>query len=335
MPPAPDAHILAKAFRLPDPIGPLAPVRYVSSETWRLDTIQGSYFVKRLLVDGWRDQLEQAMAFERQAHHAGLPIPEPIEPTNPAWGLATDLGDTHGVVRVHTWLDSTPLPPDTDHTQWYGATLATLHTLEPAGERRTDTMWPLWYGINAPQTWESWLAAGLGQGRTWAPLLKEQLALVTDLTERIETAYWAADDYVITHRDLVPHNVLMVPDRGPVLIDWDTAGPDSATLETYAAALDYARHTGTPEEPDLTNITAILAAYRSHGGILRPTEFALARRLGVHLARIAERIRITLGLQPGGSIDPAAAQTRLTQQLAALPGFSSRLIRWSQQLTDH
>ncbi|MFI7601458.1 phosphotransferase [Actinoplanes sp. NPDC049681] len=38
-------------------------------------------------------------------------------------------------------------------------------------------------------------------------------------------AVLAAGDYVSTHRDVEPWNVLMTG-SGPALVDWDTAGPE-------------------------------------------------------------------------------------------------------------
>jgi len=173
----------------------------------------------------------------------------------------------------------------------------------------------------------------LRQGILWAPILKERLTLILDLTAQVEAAYRAVDDHVVTRRDVLPHNVLVPADGEPVLIDWDTAGPDSATLETAAALYDYARHgTGTGTEPDPAWFTAALAAYRAHGGVVHPGPFPLARRLGVHLARCAERIRVTLGVEPAGSIDSRVAETHVAQRLGALPEFSASLLRWSRHL---
>ncbi|WP_374119001.1 phosphotransferase [Streptomyces odontomachi] len=130
--PAPDARGVAHAFRLPEPTGPLVPLRYGSSETWRLDTRRDPYFVKRLVVGEWRDQLERAMSFERRAAEAGLPVSVPVEPVTPAFGLAADLGDGHGVVRVHAWLDAEPC--GNGLSRWFGATLADLHVLRAADD---------------------------------------------------------------------------------------------------------------------------------------------------------------------------------------------------------
>lgn len=330
---APDAHEIACAFRLPDPKGSLVAVRHGSSETWRLDTFDGRYFVKRLVVDRWRDQLEKAMAFEVRVAAAGLPVPEPVRPADPAWGLAADLDDGFGVVRVYAWLDGDAPTGEEDLSSWYGATLAGLHSLEPATDRPVDAMWPLWYGVQPTEAWDGWLAEGVAQGRPWAPVLKERLPLIADLSARIEAAYQEVGDYVVTHRDVLPHNVLMTACRGPVLIDWDAAGPDSATLETAAAAFDGAR-TGLDHgaEPDPARIAATLAAYRDHGGDLRPSDFLLARRLGVHLSRCAVRMRVTLGTEPAGPFEPADADAHVVQQLTALPEFSSLLLRWSQRM---
>nr|WP_255950533.1 phosphotransferase [Streptomyces sp. ODS25] len=198
--------------------------------------------------------------------------------------------------------------------------------------RTVDSLWRLWYGVNPPDAWDRWLAAGHAGDRSWAPALRRHRGLIDDLTARIDAAYRAVDDHVVTHRDVVPHNVLIDAARGPVLIDWDTAGPDSATLETAATVFDGARHAGGGQEPDPAWIAAALDAYQARGGQIRSSEFLLARRLGVHLARCAERLRISLGEDSGGSLDPAAAEERAARHLAALPEFSSWLLDWSRRL---
>ncbi|GIL25856.1 phosphotransferase [Actinocatenispora comari] len=329
MPSVPDAVAVARAFRLAAPVAPLVPVRYGSSETWRLDTAAGRYLVKRLVVDGWRDLLTRAMELERHAASAGLPVAVPVEPAEAAFELAADLGDGHGAVRVHEWLDAVPGGAATP--EWWGSTLAALHALAPAAEP-VDAAWHLWYGVHPAETWGRWLAAGTARDLAWAAPLRRHRGLIGELTAAIDAAYRSVGDHVRTHRDLVPHNVLVTRDRGPVLIDWDTAGPDSATLETAAACWDAARHAASGDDPDRAWISAALDSYRAHGGQLRRGEFLLARRLGLHLARCAEKLAVSLGEEPSGSLDPGAAEQRAATQLAALPDFATSLQRWSTRM---
>jgi Ser/Thr protein kinase RdoA (MazF antagonist) len=330
MPPAPDAGTVARAFRLAAPTAPLVPVRYGSSETWRLDTERGCYLVKRLVADGWRELLTRAMELERHAATAGLPVAVPVEPAEAAFGLAADLGDGHGVVRVHEWLDAVPDGAATP--EWWGSTLAALHALAPAAEP-IDAAWHLWYGVHPAETWDRWLAAGTARDLAWAAPLRRHRRLIGALTGRIAAAYRSVGDHVRTHRDLVPHNVLVTRGRGPVLIDWDTAGPDSATLETAAACWDAARHAAGGDDPDPAWIAAALDSYRAHGGRLRTSQFPLARRIGLHLARCAEKLAVSLGEQPPGSLNPGAAEQRVAAQLAALPDFAASVQRWSTHMT--
>lgn len=187
-------------------------------------------------------------------------------------------------------------------------------------------------GCGTAEAWDRWLASGQAQDKAWAPALRRNRALVDDLTARIDAAYRTAGDHVFTHRDLVPHNVLVDAVRGPVLIDWDTAGPDSATLETAAAVFDAARHAAGGAEPDPSWIASALDAYQAHGGDFRSSEFLLARRLGLHLARCAERLQVSIGEEEGGSLDLADAEERAARHLTALPEFSSWLSDWSARL---
>jgi hypothetical protein len=74
-----DAEI-AGAFGLGDPAGDLVLVRRGDTDTWRLETDRGSYFVKgywaetggQFVASGLIDQLQAAMAFEARALAAGV-----------------------------------------------------------------------------------------------------------------------------------------------------------------------------------------------------------------------------------------------------------------------
>lgn len=127
----------------------------------------------------------------------------------------------------------------------------------------------------------------------------------------------AAGDYVVTHRDVEPWNVLMT-ETGPVLIDWDVAGPDSARLEAAQAVLSFSTRAGMP---DPAVVRRTVAAYVSNGGAMLDGVDVLVRRVGLRLGRLAERLRMSLGLEPAGPRDLAAVETRAIEQITDMPDF--------------
>ncbi|GAA3511779.1 aminoglycoside phosphotransferase family protein [Actinocatenispora rupis] len=319
------APAVAAAFGLGRPTGPLVPVVYTSQPTWRLDTTAGRVFVKRVDHTGWRDELAAAMDLERRARAAGIALPRPVPPVTPTFGYVTDVAGW-GTARAYEWVDGRAATADDDLAGWLGSTLARLHAVA----RCTTVPAPYWYGLHDEREWRGWLTAGHDRGLPWAPALRRHLPHLLHASVRIRAAFRDAADHVLTHRDVEPWNVLVTP-SGPLLVDWDTAGPDSAGLELAHAAYDLARHQRTT--PDATTFHAVLAAYREAGGGPVPTgRDALARRLGLHLGRIAERLRSSLGQQPPGSTDPAAAATRATEQLARLPSFTATLTAWASRI---
>jgi Ser/Thr protein kinase RdoA (MazF antagonist) len=307
---------LVGSFALGRPVGDPVPYTHSSGPTWSLHTTTGRYLVKAV-----RGPVGTAMAFERRAAEAGLALPRPVPPATPAPGLplAAEV-EGLGVVRVYEWVDGRPLTPDDDVTGWLGATLARLHRIQPLDAFAAA---PEWYGLHPPARWREWLAAGEERGLAWAAVLRRRLDDVAATTAWIGAAVVRSGAAVFTHRDVEPWNVLVTA-RGPVLVDWDTAGPDSAGLEAGHAAFAFAGLDHRPVDPRAVRRT--LDAYRAHGGGPLPADGDLfARRAGIMLGRLVERIRITLGEQDARAFDPAALETTAAERLEALPRFVDAL----------
>ena len=122
----------------------------------------------------------------------------------------------------------------------------------------------------------------------------------------------------MTHRDVEPWNVL-ITSAGPVLVDWDAAGPDSAGLVAAHAAYAFPGRGRT------------LAAYVAHGGRLPRPGDLFARRAGLMLSRLAWRVGVTLGNADPGSFEIAALDRTAGDRLRDLPAFVAELGR----LGDH
>jgi Phosphotransferase enzyme family len=318
--------MIAETFELGRPIEALVPHHFGSQQTWSLATMSGRFLVKRLWTGpdpAWRGELEQAMAFETRACQAGIDTAHPIVPPEPAFGCAVRVHG-FGVFRVHEWLEHRPLGAADDVAEWLGTTLARLHQLQPLPSAPD----PQWYGLFPPAQWQAWLAEGAAQGRTWAPLLRARLPYVAETSQWIAEAFAKAGGYIVTHRDVEPWNVLMTA-SGPRLVDWDTSGPDSATLEAAHSLLAFAAMERPAPDPD--QVRRALAAYRSAGGAeLRPGRDGIARRVGLRLHRLSVLLTASLGLVEPGPGESRQAETRACEQLEDLPDLVARFTAWSE-----
>jgi len=318
------AELVAEAFDVGRPDGPMTPVRHVSQETWRLDATAGSFLVKRFWRGPdlpWRVTLEAAMEFEALALRAGIDSPPPVLPRHPQFAAAANI-DGLGVFRAYSYLEHRPLEPEDDITDWYATTLARIQQLEPP---LTHVPAPTWWYNQFPAVplgqWQRWVEQGRQQGRDWADALAGRIDSLLELSDRVTDAFADGAPYVMTHRDIETWNILMVPDGAgwkPVLIDWDVAGPDSAALEAAHVLVEYAKR--GREFPDPDRLRRGVDVYRSEGGtpLDRPRDI-LARRIGMRVARIAGRVR--------SSLDAPSAQVRaeadaiLADYLEILPTF--------------
>lgn len=318
------AERVADAFDVGRSTGPMTPVRHVSQETWRLDTASGSFLVKRFWRGPevpWRVTLEAAMEFEALALRAGIDSPAPVPPRDPQFAAAASI-EGLGVFRAYPYLEHRPLEPDDDITDWYAGTLAQVQQLEPPLAHTPAPPW--WYNqfpvIGAAQ-WDQWLDQARVLGRTWADALADRLDLILALDERALDAFADGAPYVMTHRDVETWNILMVPAGTgwrPVLIDWDVAGPDSASLEAAHVFAEYAMFGRT--SPDLDRLQRSIDVYHGNGGpaLDRPDDI-LARRLGMRIAHIGARVRSSVTATSTEAAD--RADTAVADYLAALPTF--------------
>jgi hypothetical protein len=320
----PTPEVIAQAFDLGRPLRELVFVRRGGTETWRLDTDQGSYLVKgawdgmgrEFTPGGLPDQLEAAMAFERRALEAGVDMAEPIPPVDPLIGWVTRINDR--LFRVYRWIDHRPLRPDDDLAGWLGRTMAQIHQLEPVKVVGLPDWWrgPIW----PRATWAEWLDEAQRRNRPWSSLAQERLPIVLDLSTRIEELCEVAPDPVTTHGDCKTHNMLMTP-AGPVLVDWDSVRIDSAALE--AGRVAYIFGEGEPEP-----IKRILTAYTSAGGHISwpgPDLFVSVTRHD--LQGLFERILVSLGRNPPSwwMGDTRAIEESIEQLLYDLPNRAERL----------
>nr|WP_269091171.1 phosphotransferase [Actinopolymorpha cephalotaxi] len=306
-------------------------VQHTVSRTWRLTTSAGRFLVKELWPDEdqpWAHQLNWRRDFEERVAAAGIRIPSPVPPPARAYGWTSRVAG-RGAYRVTEWVEHRKVTADDDLSDWLGRTLAVLHSFEPY---RSDTADPgelePFYYVHPADRWHEWAALARSQGRPWAAEFGARLDAYVRRTERLRTTYSGIGDHVLTHRDMVPFNVLMTP-TGPVLTDWDVIGPDSASLETGFAAVTFAFR-------DPRRVRRALASYTAHGGVLVDGlgEDLFAHKLGSELGRLAVLVdRVVTGVPLTGWMTRYAdPDTGVRAAMAEVAAAEERLRRLAADL---
>ncbi|GAB3914353.1 hypothetical protein GCM10011575_45280 [Microlunatus endophyticus] len=318
-----DVAAMAEAFGLADPIGPPRLIRRRGQvEAWRIPTGSGPVLIKRFWADDelpWQDQLDVAMKIEKQAIQVGIDSPPPIEPVRPLFGSVARI-DGHGLFRAFPFIEHLPLSDDDDIAEWIGATLALIHGLQRLSHRPAPNWWYCQFPPVPADRWRKWLQDGQASGAVWAPALREHLDLVQDQAERVVATFTASPPYALSHRDFEPWNVLMADGR-PMLIDWDTTGPESIPLEAAYVFASFARR--GRDEPDPHLIHRSHQAYVTAGGQpLTARPGLLDRMIGQHLSKIADTL--------GRFFDTQDEEQKIRERIERLPDTVANARKWEQ-----
>jgi aminoglycoside phosphotransferase (APT) family kinase protein len=323
--PGVDAQLISRAFGLGQVNGELTPVQHTVSRTWRLDTSDDSYLVKELWpgeAPFWAGQVRDRMAFETRAGKAGISQPEPMLPSSPeAFAFASTI-EGAGCYRVYRWLDRHPiLSAPTD--LWLVDTLARLHRLQPAPADQTH---PRYYGVYPEARWTEWLRFGAEHNRAWAAPAADALTDILRLTETLRRNYKQAPDRVITHGDFMPSNVIY-GEPGPVLIDWDSVGAESALHELGDTLYAFT-------DGDATRLREAAHAYLAKTGLEtggRQDEL-FDKTIGTRLAGLTELlIADSAGAElTGWKAMIGAREERVADEFRVLPSFAEDLRRLSR-----
>ncbi|MGK5693674.1 phosphotransferase enzyme family protein [Streptomyces sp. URMC 128] len=287
-------------------------------QIWKLTGNGSSWAVKELLFGCDEAQVRREAALRDSA--AGLGIASPRLHPNRRGAHVSRLGPGGSYVKLYDWVDGTRADAsDPDVLDWFGRTMALLHR---AGEG-ADEMPGDWYERCPDDAdWEDVLKKVRGAGLPWADELDRFIA-----TFAPRLAHWVtpsdAGGLVMSHLDLQPQNVL-VGRAGPVLLDWDNAGPVSAEREFARAVYVWSGR----NQVDIAAARRLTRAYRDAGG---PAEVTSPESFSMLFATDLNYIRV----QAECAVDPAvtAAQREFAGRqvltcLRSLPDLAavSRLV---------
>lgn len=249
-------QFIADAYALGAGTWTLTPVaRGALGQIWKLSGNGTSWAVKELLFQEGEPDAGAEAALRDAAEPLDISAPRLMPARTGAHVVRLPEGSW---VKLYDWVEGTEADPsDPEILSWCGRTLALLHQ---AGQGTGGTPGGWYEECPRDADWAALLDRVGRAGLPWAEELGRFVATTAaELGHHVSPS--APGDVVTSHLDLRPQNVLVGP-GGPVLLDWDNAGPVSAERE-LARAL-YVWSGGN--DADAGAARRLVRAYRDAGG---------------------------------------------------------------------
>ncbi|MPY61737.1 phosphotransferase enzyme family protein [Streptomyces spongiae] len=239
-------------------------------QIWKLSGNGSSWAIKELLFGCDEEQVCKEAVLRQAAQDLGIASPRLIPNRHGAYVSRLPPSSGGGYVKLYDWIDGTTADAsDPDLLDWFGGTMALLHQ---AGEGASEAPNSWYEECPREADWKDLLEKIHQAGIPWADALDRFIS-----TTAAELAQWVTpsgpDGLVTSHLDLQPQNVLVGP-NGPVLLDWDNAGPASAERELARAVYVWSGR----NQVDLESARRLARAYRTAGGraaIQGPQSFSM------------------------------------------------------------
>lgn len=274
--------LIAETYALGTGPWTMAPVtRGALGRIWKLSGDGSSWAVKELLFGCDEEQVSREAALRQAAEDLGIASPRLI-PTRDGAHVSQPTPSRGGsFVKLYDWIDGSPADvSDPDILDWFGKTMGLLHT---AGRGTGETPDSWYEECPGHDQWKELHEKVRQAGVPWSDALGRFIA-----TTAAELTRWVTlsdpADLVTSHLDLQPQNVL-VGTNGPVLLDWDNAGPVSAERELARAVYVWSgRNQANPD-----SARRLVRAYRSAGGraaVEGPQSFSMLFATDLNYVRV-------------------------------------------------
>lgn len=253
------AGVIAGLYALGTGPWTMVPVtRGALGQIWKLSGDGRSWAVKELLFGCDEAQVAREAALRDSAADLGIASPRLHPARHGAHVTRVDSPAGGSWVKLYDWIDGAEADPsDPAVLDWFGRTMALLHR---AGEGAVEGPGDWYERCPDDAAWEDVLKKVRDAGLAWADELDGFIATsVPRLGQWVTPS--APGGLVTSHLDLRPQNVLVGRD-GPVLLDWDNAGPVSAEREFARAVHVWSGG----NDVDIASARRLARAYREAGG---------------------------------------------------------------------
>ncbi|SDE32927.1 Phosphotransferase enzyme family protein [Glycomyces harbinensis] len=288
---------------------------------WKLTTDSGTWVVK---VDKpWGDYVhglaDQSGQLEAAAWRAGVSMAEPhlVDPDSDlVW---RPIGDDL-LARATRFVEGAhpALPADPSLARWAGGTIAALERLAIPADLKGDFD----FTVHSMTDWDEWLDQGVDLGVIDGPAARTLKDCAERTYELLDAVIAAPPVKLTMHRDFSSDNI-MVTAEGPVLLDFDSAGPQAPWWELVSVAFSLAGPALGVVPPERASVEACVEGYLAAGGRLGPTdESAFVGTLAGRLSSTAYELWRACGHR-GGSAELQAQFGGLLR--ASIPALHHQL----------
>ncbi|MEV3968601.1 aminoglycoside phosphotransferase family protein [Streptomyces sp. NPDC050698] len=265
------AGVIAETYALGPGPWTMAPVtRGALGQIWKISGNGRSWAVKELLFGCDDAQVAREAALLNSAADLGISSPRLHPDRHGAHVSRLDFPGGTSWVKLYDWIDGTRADAsDPDVLDWFGRTMALLHQ---AGAGAVETPGDWYERCPDDADWEDVLKKVRDARLPWSDELDRFIATTAPrLAHQVTPS--APGGLVTSHLDLQPQNVLVGPD-GPVLLDWDNAGPVAPDREFARAVHVWSGG----NDVNIASARRLARAYREAGGqvsLTGPESFAM------------------------------------------------------------
>jgi Ser/Thr protein kinase RdoA (MazF antagonist) len=300
---------------------------------YRLATTNGVWAVKVLNRSSeawWIETFEQSVLLEDAAISAGIDCPRYVRPRDGIAGTLAEIADdeTKYSVRVYEWVEGIRPSgvPDSTLAVWMASTMATLSQLDLPCKNDIETT----YRSFPADEWKAWIDEALVAQLQCAPALESAIDTILDGQAFVAAGMTSSGKPQLLHRDFTPDNVL-VSTRGPLLLDWDSAGPDIAWLDFIRSVWRFA---GFPEREVTVDVvcSAIGTYIRKGGSVGAVNEFAFAGLANGLLNSLSYFLWRALGHRNVTTEEKAASDRLVVELLDQFQTVMRSIDSWKQLL---
>ena len=291
------------------------------NQVWKISTDKKSYALKRirdLPVNLFRYRQVEAIALQFQKHGILAVTAHCIDNAPVA-----EMDQDH--FMLFDWVEGKVLTPGKikrHHVEKMGGVLAQMHGINvPSSSVDLSVLNDVFYSFEFSKgRWQALIDQARVKKIKSIDSLQAHLSLIIEASEQAK-ASWARlkTPFVISHRDMSPHNVVWKNDETPAIIDWELAGLIHPTVEFIGAAFDWSLLSS--QEMNEQRFQAFIRAYCEAGGNVVELSDAFYTVMGIWLSWMEFNIRRFIDAE-------APAEREVEYTLSAFIRIFPQQARW-------